>query len=252
MQSKPVEYIPKIKVFASSREVDFHAAKYIAKEFEKSIVCTIATGLTTQTMMPHLIKSYLLGEVDFSKIILFGLDEYWRIPENHPFSTKSRMQDQLLSHVNFTMKNLFFPDCDAGNADLEASRIEKLLSKYGPLDLAVIGIGPGKTCHIGLNEPGSELNSGVRYMEFNKESKEAMMKKIRLSSNDIVPNGGITLGIKNIMEAKKILLIAKSENKAWGVNRSLNGPVNSNAPASFLRYHPNVVMLLDKQASQLL
>lgn len=248
------EYTPKITIFSTPEKADKFVAQQIVKEFagKKRVVCTIATGLTTQSMMPFLLEAYKHEEIDFTNVIFFGLDEYWKIPQNHPFSTAKRLEEQLFSYVNIKKENIHFPNGNAVSAQKESGRIEKLLLHYNGLDLAVVGIGPGKTCHIGLNEVGSEIDSPVRYMPYDKESRAALMKKISLSSTDIIPDGGITLGMKVIMNAKKIILVAKGDNKAWGIQRSLKGPISKEAPASFLRYHPHVQIILDEKAGGML
>ena len=137
----------------------------------------------------------------------------------------------------------------ASDRDTESARYEKIIQAQ-EIDLGLVSIGPGKTCHIGFNEGGSALSSRVRYVEIAKETMEANARFF--DDPNKVPVGAITQGVADILTAKWIIFVATGVHKAWGVRRSLQGEISSEAPASFLRYHPNVSVVLDRLAANML
>lgn len=247
-------YTPQVKIFTSGEEQDRFVAQKIIEQIQKKTesVITIATGNSTKKVFQVLIELYNRRKADFSKIKFFVLDEYWTIKKNNIMSTHVRIVQQFFQHINTPDQNIFYPFGDAPSLDIEIKRYENLYRKFGPLDLAVVGIGPRKTCHIGLNEPGASKNSRVHYQSLAEESRQALIQKFNLKPEDLRVKGGITLGMENILESKEIILIAKGDGKAWGIKRSLEGKINSESPASFLRYHSNVIFALDKDAAKLL
>lgn len=246
------EYKPKVLIYSTEAETDKALAELIIKKvnIKPDLVMCIATGRTTIDLLPLLVKASQESRVDFKKITFFGLDEYWKIPYEHPYSAARRMHEQFLDLVGVPKEQVFYPDSNAADNKVEIEKLQNNLKKHGPLDLAVIGIGPGTTCHIGLNEIGSTLDSGVRLVDFDPQSRQAMIDKYHPKSDSEIPVGAITLGIADILKSKEIILSAKTEKKAWGINRSLNGPISSESPASFLRYHPNMTVVLDAGAAK--
>lgn len=247
-------YKPQIKIFVSGEEQDRFVAQKITDQIQRKTesVVTIATGNSTKKVFQVLIDLYGMKKADFKKTKFFVLDEYWPIKKNSIISTHARIVQQFFQYINAPDQNIFYPFGNAPILDTEIERYENLYRKFGPLDLAVVGIGPGKTCHIGLNEQGASKSSRIHYQSLDEESKQALIQKYNLRREDLKIKGGITLGIGNILESKEIILIAKGERKAWGIKRSLEGKINSESPASFLRYRNNVIFALDKDAAKLL
>jgi len=151
--------------------------------------------------------------------------------------------------VNIPESQRYIPNSEATDSNMEALRYEKILKQH-QVDLAILGIGPGTTYHIGFNERGSTKDSRTRYILLDNQTRQ-VNSKFFPDPNEM-PRGAITQGIGNILEAKKIMLLAKGENKAWGIQKTLEGPINSDAPASFLRLHPHVTFIIDKEAAKLL
>lgn len=246
------EYKPKVLIYPSEKETDKALAEAIIKKVndKPDLVMCIATGKTTIDLLPLLVKASQESRVNFRRITFFGLDEYWKIPYEHPYSASRRMHEQFLNFVGVPESQIFYPDSNAKDNKKEIEKLQNNLKKIGPLDLAVIGIGPGTTCHIGLNEIGSTLDSRVRLVDFDPQSRQAMIDKYHPKSDAEIPVGAITLGIADILESKEIILSAKTERKAWGIHRSLKGSISPEAPASFLRYHQNLTVILDSAAAK--
>ena len=244
-------YRPAIEIFPPENIVRRVADRVVSLINKKpDAVLILPTGSTPVDLCSTLVQKYEEGAVDFSRAAIFNLDEYWPIDPDNKSSYVYYMKNNLISHINIKPENWHIFNGTAEDPDHEAHRYEEELTKYRQPDIAVLGIGPGKTCHIGFNERGSDENTHARYIELDPETVEA--NKQYFSTRENMPKGALTLGIANILSARKIFLMAKGENKAWGIQRSVNGPINSDAPASFLRFHPDVTYLLDNQAATLL
>lgn len=241
---------PKIIVCESEELVDIEAVRTIQQLVLKNLQAVLAlpTGNTPIGMYKHLVQLVKNGKLDLSHTTIFNIDEYYPIDPLHPDSFASYMKQHLLDHVS--VGAWYIPRSDSENFQEEAVRYQEILNKYQPIDLVVLGIGPGLTCHIGFNEQGSTIDSTVRYIKLSPETIQANTK--HLKDPQTIRDGGITMGIADILLAKEIVVIAKSKNKAEGIQRSLEGAVSSDAPASFLQLHPHVTYILDKDAASLL
>ncbi len=244
------ETTPEVVICDTPEEVDTYATKKLVDQMQKKpdSSLTLPTGNTPVGMYVRIVDMYKQGKIDLSKATIFSLDEYYPIESNNLNSFASFMKQNLIDHM--PIGKWYIPNGEAQDATIEAERYRQLLEHYQPIDLTVLGIGPGTTCHIGFNEKGSPIDSTVRYVKLHDETRVANSKNF-LSPKEI-PTGGITQGISDILQAKQILVIAKGEAKAWGVKRALHGPISSDAPASFLRLHPHVTFVIDRGAAQLL
>lgn len=241
-------FAPKAMVFAKSQDVDCHTALILIRQIRKKpdSILTLPTGVTPIGLYQKLTEAFEQG-LDFKRLKIFNLDEYWPIRKDNSSSYASYMLNNLIKKTNLKKENWQIPNGEAGDPYQEAERYDFLLKNTQPVDIAVVGIGPEKTCHIGFNEKGSTLDSRTRYVFLSGETRRA--NAVFFNNPEEVPKGAITQGIANILEAEKILLMAKGEVKAWGVKRALKGLINSDAPASFLRCHQNVIFILDKKAA---
>ncbi|MBI2621613.1 MAG: glucosamine-6-phosphate deaminase [Candidatus Levybacteria bacterium] len=245
-----VTYPPELVVLPNAEAVDAYAAGLIIEQIrtKPTSVLTLPTGNTPIGMYGLIVASAQEGIVNLSKTTIVNLDEYHPIDPASLDSYASFMRRHLMDHVPVGEWNI--PNGGAPSADEEAQRYRALLEARQPVDLAVVGIGPGTTCHIGFNEKGSEPDSTVRYVTLDLQTREANARLFEDPSQ--IPEGALTQGIGDILRARWIILIAKGVHKAWGVNRTLKGPVSSDAPASFLRIHPRVTAVLDQEAAQYL
>lgn len=245
-------YEPEVRIFLTPEGVDnFAASKVITLlQNEPSAVLTLPTGSTPREMYWLILEAFNRGEVSFAQATIFNLDEYWPLPPQDPASYASYMRTRFINHIDIPRGNWHIPNSAAEGANEEATRFEALLQQTGGVDLAVLGIGPDLTCHIGFNEPGSAVTSRTRYVEL--DPRTLVVNQEHFPDPSQIPSGAITQGIADILEAKRILLLAKGGGKARGIARTLKGPVFAEAPASFLRYHPNVTFVLDRDAASLL
>lgn len=241
------QYVPEVLIFPNLDGVDEYTANSVIEQISRkpSSVLTLPTGNTPRGMYERLVTANQEGRLDLSQTTVFNLDEYYPIASMHPNSYTEYMRKYFINKVNIRAWHI--PNGEALDPSEEAERYAQLLDRHQSIDLAVIGIGPGTTCHIGFNERGSLVSSRVRYVALDPETRIA---NARLFDNPHeIPNGTLTQGVSDILQAKRILLIAKGQSKAWGINRTLTGPISSEAPASYLRYHPNVAFVLDTEAA---
>lgn len=245
-------YHPEVLIFDSSEEVDQFAADLIIDQIAKkpNSVFTLPTGSTPKDVYGRLVEAYRAGAASFSDLTIFNLDEYWPLDPSNPASYASYMHANFLDHVNANLENWHIPQSDASDLAQEVEKFSGELAMSQPVNLAVLGIGPATTCHIGFNEKGSADDSRTRYVALDEET--FAVNSAQFSSPETAPKGAITQGVADILEARKILLIAKGKSKAWGINRTLKGSVSADAPSSFLRLHPNTTFVLDKEAAQYL
>lgn len=241
---------PEVIILPTPGDIDRFAANTFIEQVQlkPNSILTLPTGSTPLGMYALIRQMYEQQGLNFRDLTVHNLDEYWPFPASSPSSYASFMTENLFNHVNIPAGQHHIPNSEAPDPHEEAARYESVLVQQ-PTDLAIVGIGPGTTCHIGFNENGSAHDSRTRYTTLDPQTFQA---NTQYFDGDLPPHGAITQGIGNILEADHILLIAKGAGKAWGIQRTLEGPINSDSPASFLRLHPRVTFLLDNAAAQML
>jgi glucosamine-6-phosphate deaminase len=204
----------------------------------------LATGSSPIGLYERLVKAYRLKEISFKDVMTFNLDEYVGIPRSHSQSYYSFMNEHLFKHIDIQLANIHIPDNDIERIDEIAKEYNRLLKK-NPLDLQVLGI--GSNGHIGFNEPGTPLGNETFVVTLDERTRKDNSRFF--GSLDDVPKYAITMGIKNIMRAKELLLIASGIEKAEAVHQMIYGDVTSQLPASILQLHPNCTIILDEPAA---
>jgi len=223
------------------RELCKKAAEIIIKEVLKKPIITIgfATGSTPLGLYKQLIKAYKKGKVDFSKIRAFNLDEYYPIKRSNKNSYFYYMFKNLFNHINIKKSNVNILNGETRNPKKECKNYEAKIKK-NPIDIQILGIGVNG--HIAFNEPGSSFNSRTRLVEL----APGTIKGKR------VPKKALTMGISTIMKARKLLLLASGKSKAEAVKHLVEGKQNKQWPASFLKKHKNLIVIIDKKAGSFL
>ncbi|HHZ18298.1 MAG TPA: glucosamine-6-phosphate deaminase [Acholeplasmataceae bacterium] len=209
-------------------------------------VLGLATGSTPIGLYRKLIEKYQEGVLSFEKITTFNLDEYCGLTPDHPQSYHYFMHNNLFDHIDMKPENINIPrGIGAEPEELCREYNEKL--KTALIDLQVLGI--GNNGHIGFNEPGTPFDQETFVIELTEDTREA--NKRFFNSIDEVPRYAITMGIRNIMAAKKILLLASGVQKAPAIRQLIYGAVSEEFPASVLKLHPDVTVILDREAAAL-
>lgn len=207
-------------------------------------VLGLATGSTPLGVYKQLIECYNNGNLDFSKVHSVNLDEYCGLSSEHNQSYHYYMRENFFKHINILPSSTHIPNGLASNIDLECRRYDELISDFGGVDLQLLGI--GHNGHIGFNEPSEGFDKTTHKVELNKKTIDANSRFF--NSIEEMPKYAITMGIKAIMQAKKILLIANGASKAEILYTALFGTITPKVPASILQLHPNLTVIADKEA----
>lgn len=217
-------------------EMSKKAAGIIIKNILKKpdIVITLATGSTPKGLYKELVKAHKKTKIDFSKVKCFNLDEYYPIKKNNKNSFSNYLFKNLLNHINIQKPNINLLNGEAKNPKKECQDYEKKI-KENPIDLTILGIGVNG--HIAFNEPGSQGNSKTRLVNLKHKAPKKQ---------------ALTMGIKTILSAKKIILLASEKSKAKAIKGLMKKKPNKNYPVSFLKKHKNITVIIDKKAASLL
>ncbi|MBX4150284.1 glucosamine-6-phosphate deaminase [Paenibacillus lautus] len=208
----------------------------------------LATGSTPVGLYAKLIEMNRQGLVSFAQTTTYNLDEYVGLPENHPESYRTFMNEKFFNHVDIQIERTHVPNGNAADPKAECLNYDKMLEEFGPVDLQLLGL--GHNGHIGFNEPSEALSGGTHVVELQEKTRNANARFF--PTLDDVPTHAITMGVATILKARQILLLVRGEDKAEIVHRALKGPITTQCPASLLQCHPNVVVLLDQGAGRLL
>jgi len=232
-------------IYASNYEdMSRKAAIAIAQQVIKkpTSVMGFATGSTPLRTYEILIEFHRQGIVDFSSINTFNLDEYVGLPSDHPQSYSFFMFKNLFRQIQLDPSRIHIPSGTASDLLQECAVYEEAIQSLGGIDFQLLGLGPNG--HIGFNEPGTHLNSVTHVVSLSQETIKANSRFF--SSLEEVPKRAITMGIKSIMNTRKIILLVSGEKKAEIVHRTLSGPINEEVPASVLQLHPNTTVIIDQ------
>lgn len=228
------------------KEMSRKAANIISAQIilKPDCVLGLATGSSPIGTYNQLIEWYQKGDLDFSKVKSVNLDEYKGLSKESSHSYYNYMCNNLFSHVNIQEENTYLPDGMAADSAAECERYNKIINSLGGIDLQLLGL--GHNGHIGFNEPGDAFEKETHCVTLAQSTIDA---NSRLFENqDEVPRYAYTMGISNIMKAKKILIIVSGEDKANIVKEAFYGPVTPNIPASILQMHSDVTLIGDEAA----
>ena len=229
-----------------------YISNLIAEEFIKQVnakpnsVLGLATGTSPLLVYADLVKANKEGRVSFKDVITFNLDEYIGLDGTHNQSYRYFMNDNLFNHIDINKDNTHVLK-GVGDYVSYAKEYDNLIAKEGGIDLQILGL--GSDGHIAFNEPGTSFDSLTHIAELT----ESTIKDNSRLFNDIseVPTKAMTMGLKSIMNAKRIVLIATGKNKAKAVRDMLRGPIDESCPASILQKHPDVTVYVDDDAFEL-
>jgi glucosamine-6-phosphate deaminase len=234
---------------AGSKSVAKEIADLIREKQSKNELCILglATGSSPKSLYAELVRLHKEEALSFKNVVSFNLDEYYPMEPDSINSYVRFMNELLFSHIDILLENVHIPD---GTLSKEVigdycNEYEAKIEKYGGLDLQVLGIGGNG--HIGFNESGSLQNSKTRLVALDHITRVAASKDF--SGLDNTPRTAITLGVKKIMEAKRVILLAWGEGKSNIIKSSVEGPVTNQIPATFLQEHNNTTFVLDKSAA---
>lgn len=219
---------------------------FVAQLINKpSSILGLATGSTPKGVYQNLVKFYRDGMISFEKAISFNLDEYLGIPKVHPQSYWSFMQNEFFKHVDMPSVSQYIPSGETLMPQQEAQNYDAAIRKAGGIDLQLLGI--GRNGHIGFNEPNVKFEAKTHVVELDQQT---IQDNSRFFDHiEDVPKKAISMGIKTIMQSKQIILLASGIEKSDAIYKMLYGNITPDVPASVLQLHPNVTLILDKEAA---
>lgn len=228
------------------KDMSRKAANIISAQviMKPNCVLGLATGSTPIGTYDQLVEWYSKGDLDFSEVTTVNLDEYKGLPRTNDQSYYYFMHQHLFDRVNIDPERTNVPNGMEPDAEKECGRYEELIRSLGGVDLQLLGL--GHNGHIGFNEPGEAFEKETHCVDLTESTIEA--NKRFFASADDVPKQAYTMGIKTIMQAKKILIVVNGENKADIVERAFFGPVTPEVPASILQLHNDVTLVGDEEA----
>ena len=238
----------KIIIDSEKRIAELAAQRYVKLLNEKpAAVLGYATGSTPLGLYAELIRLNKAGAFSYAQATSFNLDEYAGLDGSHDQSYRYFMNHNLFDHVDIRKDHTFVPS----GLDLSpetAAAYDKAIEAAGGIDLQLLGI--GNNGHIGFNEPGTPFGSITHLVELTESTRQANSRFF--ASIDEVPTHAVTMGIRTVMNAKSVILMAIGKAKAPIMKETLQGPVTENVPASVLQLHPDVEFYMDYEAASLL
>lgn len=239
-----------IHIFKGDRELAQAGAGMIAAEIlrKPDVVLGLATGSSPLGIYQALIDLYKEGIISFAEVTTFNLDEYLGLDPSHPESYHTYMAENLFNHVDQPDHLRFIPSGVAEDPVAESFAYDKAIDAAGGIDLQILGIGTNG--HIGFNEPDTVFAGMTHVVDLAESTIEANSRFF--DSIDEVPRKAVSMGIRSIMQAKRIVLIATGEAKAEAIRRTVQGPIDPDCPASILQVHPDATILVDRAAASLL
>jgi glucosamine-6-phosphate deaminase len=204
-----------------------------------------ATGSTPLGLYAELVRLNKAGEISFKDASSFNLDEYVGLDGTHDQSYRYFMDHNLFDHIDIDKSRTRVP---SGIDVSDPAAYDKEIEAAGGVDLQLLGI--GNNGHIGFNEPGTPFGSLTHIVELTESTREA--NKRFFKSIDEVPTHAVTMGVKTVMQARSIILMAIGPAKAPIMKEMLQGPVTENVPASVLQLHPDATVYMDYEAAKLL
>lgn len=205
----------------------------------------LATGSTAQGVYPYLVQANRAGKLDFSRVSTINLDEYVGLTPDHPQSYRRFMDENLFDHINIDKRNTIVAK---GTGDIEENvkAFREALAEK-PIDVQLLGIGVDG--HVGFNEPGVVLYDGAHVEELDESTIDANARFF--ADRDEVPTRAISMGMGDILRAKKLLLLATGESKAEAMKGLLlNEELDVQNPATLVKTHPDVTVILDRALAE--
>ena len=228
------------------------AADYVAMRIkqanptpEKPFKLGCPTGSSPLGLYRELINKYEAGELSFQNVVTFNMDEYVKLPEDHPESYHSFMWNNFFSHIDIKKENVHILNGNAEDLTKECENYEKAIEAAGGIDLFMGGVGPDG--HLAFNEPGSSLSSVTRIKTLTTDTIHANSRFFE-GNLDLVPKQALTVGIGTVMAAKEVLLVCNGHVKARALKHCIDGYISHKWTSSMLQMHPHAIVVCDEAA----
>ena len=246
------EHAP-LAVFTSSAEAAAAVAREVAALIRSRppgrppVVLGLATGSSPVAFYRELVRLHREEGLSFANVVTFNLDEYHPLPPEDPQSYRFFMQRHLFDHIDIVPANTHVPDGTTAPEEVDAQcrAYEERIRAAGGIDFQILGI--GRTGHIGFNEPGSSARSRTRLVALDPLTRRDAAADF--GGEEHTPRRAVTMGVRTILEARRVVLMAWGQHKAAVVRTAIEGEATAQVPASFLQDHDNALFVLDHAAA---
>lgn len=238
-----------LKIFKDYLQLSEYAADgmlQLLKETPKAVIC-LASGDSPKLTCELFVKMAKEKKIDISKFFFVGLDEWVGLSPNTKGSCRNDFEKRIIEPLSLSSSQCHFFNGQAENLIQECILMDKIIKDKGGIDLMIVGI--GMNGHIGFNEPGVDFNLLSHVINLDETTVSVGQKYF---TETVTLSKGITLGLKHLMQTKKVMLLANGRKKAEVIKKTVEGEVTANLPASIMQTHTNGFILLDEEAGSLL
>lgn len=225
------------------------ATTHIKTAIEKKGVANIilATGSSQLDMLENLTAAQ---DIDWTKVVMFHLDEYVGLPMEHPASFRRYLKERFVDRVS-ELKGVHFVNGNAPEPEVECDRLATII-KQNAIDVAMVGI--GENGHLAFNDPPADFETRQPYIlvKLDRRCREQQLREGWFKTLEEVPAQAISMSVQQIMQSRAIVVTVPGRRKAKAVKNTLESPVTNMVPASILQKHPNCRIYLDSQSASLL
>ena len=213
----------------------------------KPCLLALGTGQSLTPIYEELVRRHQCEGLSFRNVIVFNVYDYFPQKAGSAITSLRQLRDRLLDHVDICPENIFSPDGSVAQENIQdqCAQYEQQIQRYGGLDIALLGI--GRSGNIAANEPGSVITSRSRLILIDSVSREEMT--MSFGGQEPVPPCSITMGISTILSARHIFLTAWGDDKADIIQKTVEGPITEDIPASFLQTHNDTHVVIDLAAA---
>lgn len=213
----------------------------------KPCILALGTGQSLTPIYEELVRRHQCEGLSFRNVIVFNVYDYFPQKAGSAITSLRQLRDRLLDHVDICPENIFSPDGSVAQENIQdqCAQYEQQIQRYGGLDIALLGI--GRSGNIAANEPGSVITSRSRLILIDSVSREEMT--MSFGGQEPVPPCSITMGISTILSARHIFLTAWGDDKADIIQKTVEGPITEDIPASFLQTHNDAHVVIDLAAA---
>ena len=237
----------KITIEHSEAAFDHAAAQCIISQIKEKgdSVIGLSTGRTTGNMHREVVRLHRERPFDIGQATFFGVDEVVGVPRQYAGSCYTMLRTELADGLGIDEDHLLMLPTQSDDYPRTCRQFKEELQRRGGIDLLILGL--GENGHLGFNQPGTPFESTAWVSKMTPELETRIRRETGLPAD--APLGGVTLGLADIMQARRIVLVAKGKHKAAIVQKMLQEPVTTDVPASVLQRHPNLEVLLDNEAA---
>ncbi len=237
-----------VRITEDYEEMSDAAAELVLRQIHEKpdSVLGLTAGSSPMGLYRRMQEAYREGRADFSKVRIFTLSEYIGLDEKDEQSFAYYTRKNFCEGLNLAEENICMPNGMADDIAQECERYGKAIEAAGGIDMMILGIGPN--AHIGFNEPGSSFVPETHVVELSKATRAANARFFDNPGD--VPYWAVSMGMRDIMFSRRVLLLASGAGKTEALVLALGGDITPKAPASVLQLHRGAVFIIDEAAAR--